>query len=311
MHLEFGSVLPKAGPYMKMKSERAILTAVLSTVRYPLLLVDSEGRIEAVSHAAADLLTVPSGSVRGRSVSEVAGSHGLLLHDTVASVVASGQSLTTELRSQSRKFDIVVEPLITETGKVPGATIHANERITPPSEEAGMPAGGDLLRLILDQMPHAVCWKDRHSRYLGGNRVFAEAVGLGSSDAVSGITDRDIMGPADAEAVRREDEQVLRTGESLVAIEQSLKLAVGGRIIEKLTMPLRSNSGEIMGILCIARDITEQKRAEERLLRDKGDPSGSGASPDKPPRQGRIGRKSDQLIVLGGRESQGEAAGGR
>ena len=101
---------------MDMRSERTFPATVLSTVRYPLILVDREGGIEAVSHAAADLLTVPSGSVRGRSVSEVAGSHGLLLHDTVASVVASGQSLATELRSQSRKFDIVVEPLITETG---------------------------------------------------------------------------------------------------------------------------------------------------------------------------------------------------
>ena len=39
---------------------------------------------------------------------------------------------------------------------------------------------------------------------------------------------------------------------------------------------------------------------------NKGDPSGSGASPDKPPRQGRTGRKSDRLIVLGGRESRGK-----
>ena len=161
-----------------------------------------------------------------------------------------------------------------ETGEVSGAVIHANEihvshRSTPPPEEAGLAAGGDPLWLILDQLPHAVYWKDRQSRYLGGNRVFAEVVGLGSSRAVPGITDYDIMAPSDAEAVRREDEQVLRTGESLVTTEQPLTLAIGGTIIEKLKMPLRSESGEIIGILCIARDITEQKRAEERLVTDK------------------------------------------
>ncbi len=197
---------------MAVQSGRAFLDAVLSTVRYPLVLVDSEGRIEAASHAAADLLTVPPGAIHGRSVSEVAGSHGLLLHDTVASVVASGRSLTTELRSQSRWFDVVVDPIVGETGEVSGAVIHANERSTPRPEEAGLAAGGDLLWLILDQMPHAVYWKDRHSRYLGGNRMFAEVVGLGSSHAVPGITDHDIMAPSDAEAVRREDEQVMRTG---------------------------------------------------------------------------------------------------
>ena len=89
-------------------------------------------------------------------------------------------------------------------------------------EEARLPAGGDPLWLILDQLPHAVYWKDRQSRYLGGNRVFAEVVGLGSSRAVPGITDYDIMAPSDAEVVRREDERVLRTGESLVTTEQPL-----------------------------------------------------------------------------------------
>src|SRR3954467_13380501 len=44
----------------------------------------------------------------------------------------------------------------------------------------------------------------------------------------------------------------------------------------------------------------------EGLDVNKGDPSGSGASPDKPPRRGRTGRKSDQLIVLGERESRGK-----
>ena len=57
--------------------------------------------------------------VRGRSIGEVAGSHGRLLHDAVASVVASGPSFTTELRSQGRWFDVVVDPIVGETGKCP------------------------------------------------------------------------------------------------------------------------------------------------------------------------------------------------
>src|SRR5688572_22223574 len=146
---------------MAVQSGRAFLDAVLSTIRYPLVLVDSEGRIEAASRAAADLLTVSSRVICGRSVSEVAGSHGLLLHDAVASVVASGRSLTTELRSHSRWFDVVVDPIVGQTGEVSGAVIHANERSTPRPEEARLPAGGDPLWLILDQLPHAVSWKDR------------------------------------------------------------------------------------------------------------------------------------------------------
>src|SRR5690349_1339569 len=254
---------------MDTRSEGTFPAAVLSTVRYPLILVDREGRIEAVSHAAADFLTASPEASRGSSIGEVTGSHGRLLHDAVASVVASGTSFTTQLRSQGRWFDVVVDPVAAETGSVSGAVIHASRRMTQPSEEAGLAADSNPLWLILDQLPHAVYWKDRQSRYLGGNRMFAEVVGLGSSRAVPGITDYDIMAPSDAEVVRREDERVLRTGETLVTTEQPLTLAIGGIIIEKLKMPLRSESGEIIGILCIARDITEQKRAEERLVTAK------------------------------------------
>jgi PAS domain-containing protein len=203
---------------------------VLSTVRYPLILVDREGRLEAASHAAASLFTVSPEALQGRSIGEVAGPHSHLLHDAVTSVITSGRLRTTELRSDSQTFDIVVEPIVAETGEVTGAAIHATERFTSPPEVSGIPAVSDPLWLVLNQLPHAVYWKDRHSRYLGGNRIFAEVVGLGSCDVVPGITDYDIMASSDAEAVRREDEQVLLTGECLATIEQSLKLTAGGTI---------------------------------------------------------------------------------
>src|SRR4051812_41565326 len=105
---------------MDMKSDRALLAAVLTTVRYPLILVDSQGRIEAASHAAADLLTISPAAICGSSIGEVTGSHGRLLHDAVASVVASGASFTTQLRSQGRWFDVVVDPVAGKTGNVSG-----------------------------------------------------------------------------------------------------------------------------------------------------------------------------------------------
>src|SRR3954471_13331460 len=97
---------------MAMKSERAFLASILNTVRYPLILVDREGRIEAVNHAADDLLGVSPGAICGKSVGEVAGHQGPVLNDAVTSVVASGGSQTIKLRSYSRWFGVTVEPIV-------------------------------------------------------------------------------------------------------------------------------------------------------------------------------------------------------
>ncbi|MGF7206498.1 PAS domain S-box-containing protein [Skermanella aerolata] len=253
-----------------MKRNGAFLGGVLKTVRYPLVLVDGKGRVEMASHAAADLLDVLPGAIRGMSIGEVAGSHGTLLHDAVTSALASGAPHTTELQIRGRSFDVMIEPVRTsDVDEATGAVIHVTQRSMLPLEGSAFGPAGDRLWLILNQLPHAVYWKDRHSRYLGGNRIFAEVVGLASFQAVPGITDYDIMEKSDAEAVRREDEHVMTTGKVLLSVEQPLRLANGGAVIEKLKVPLCSESGETIGILCVARDVTEQKRAEARLLSDK------------------------------------------
>ena len=75
-----------------MKRNGSFLGGVLKTVRYPLVLVDGKGRVEMASHAAADLLDVLPGAIRGMSIGEVTGSHGALLHDAVTLAVASVRS---------------------------------------------------------------------------------------------------------------------------------------------------------------------------------------------------------------------------
>ena len=64
--------------------------------------------------------------------------------------------------------------------------------------------GGEMgVRLVIDNIPQFVFWKDTRSVYLGCNRNFARAAGVGEPENIVGKTDFDL-------AWRREEAEFFR-----------------------------------------------------------------------------------------------------
>ena len=53
----------------------------------------------------------------------------------------------------------------------------------------------NMLMEIFNAIPQHVFWKDRESRYLGCNRLFAVAAGMGGPEDIVGKTDYDLPWP--------------------------------------------------------------------------------------------------------------------
>lgn len=118
---------------------------------------------------------------------------------------------------------------------------------------------------LLNTIPAMIYFKGRDHRYLLGNRIFAEAAGI-AIDEIVGKTDHDLFQPADAETYIADDEQVMASGEPHLGIEEQITEA-SGRVawLTVHKMPYRNDEGKIIGMVGIALDITERRRAEEEL----------------------------------------------
>ena len=121
----------------------------------------------------------------------------------------------------------------------------------------------------MDSSANAVFWKDRQSRYLGCNHVFAAFAGTEPDDLI-GKSDRDMPWADDAEFgadwFMDWDAHVAETGEPVVGIVERLRRAGGDlRWVETQKVPLRDLDGEVIGILGTFEDVTERRAAEERL----------------------------------------------
>jgi len=129
----------------------------------------------------------------------------------------------------------------------------------------------EFLRLIVDNIPQLVFWKDRNSVYLGCNRGFAEASGVESPDGVIGKTDYDLSWTReDADWYVECDRRIMESGEAELNIIETVRQA-DGKVIWSNTnkIPLRDKEGNIFGILGTSEDITERQEAEQLLQQQK------------------------------------------
>jgi PAS domain S-box-containing protein len=124
-----------------------------------------------------------------------------------------------------------------------------------------------VLRYIIENIPHAVFWKDRDLFFLGCNRLIAEVAGLGSPDEIVGKSDYDMpWSRGETEHYRRVDREVMERGEPVLDLEEAQTRPDGEtRVLLTSKVPLRDERGEVVGILGIFTDITRRKQLEDEL----------------------------------------------
>jgi PAS domain S-box-containing protein len=123
-----------------------------------------------------------------------------------------------------------------------------------------------FLHTIVENMPAIVSVKDaRQQRYILANRAFAELIEH-PRDGIIGKGVHDLFPKQQADAFFASDREVLRSRTLLDVGEQSINTAHDGtRFVRTKKMPILDGDGEPQYLLTVSEDITERKRAEERV----------------------------------------------
>ncbi|NES20717.1 MAG: PAS domain S-box protein [Symploca sp. SIO3E6] len=128
------------------------------------------------------------------------------------------------------------------------------------------------LRLILDNIPQQVFWKDRNLVFLGCNKNWAQAAEFESPEAVVGKTDYDLLPSKEiAQQYRDKDLRVMETNQAEHFIAPKEKLSEDGKKIwlDINKIPIHDPQGNVVGLLGVLEDITLRKEAEEALLMEQ------------------------------------------
>ena len=145
------------------------------------------------------------------------------------------------------------------------ARVDALERELKETREA-LAGERNMLRTLLDNLPDFIFLKDTQGRYIMSNAAHTRSLGLASPAEIEGKTVFDLFPKERAERFAADDNHVLTTGEPIINREEIRSAATQKqRWVLTTKLPLPGPDGQISGLVCISRDISEHKNLEEEL----------------------------------------------
>ena len=118
-------------------------------------------------------------------------------------------------------------------------------------------------RILLENLPQRVFFKDRDSAFVSVNERFAEDFDLRPEDIV-GKTDFDLAPAELAEKYRADDRRIMESRQPETLLQKNV--AQGReRTVEVVKAPVIDDEGRLIGLLGIFNDVTARVEAEEAL----------------------------------------------
>ncbi len=122
-------------------------------------------------------------------------------------------------------------------------------------------------RLLLENLPQRIFYKDRNSTYISCNENLARDLDIELVE-ITGKTDYDFYPKELADKYRADDKSIIESGQTKDVEEEYVR---NGRelIIHTLKTPVRNKKGDIIGILGIFWDITEKVALQMESIRNR------------------------------------------
>lgn len=123
-----------------------------------------------------------------------------------------------------------------------------------------------LYQSLVDVLPQRIYRTDCGGRLTFGNKAYLEELGI-SLEQCLGKTAYDFFPRELADKYTADDRYVIETGETFSTVEGHRVPATGEMLyVQVVKAPVRDPEGKIIGVEGIFWDITEQKKAEEKLF---------------------------------------------
>jgi len=239
---------------------------LLASTEVGTIFLDRQLRIRKFTPKAAETFRLVAHDV-GRTIDTFAHKleHPELLDD-LRRVLESGDVTERELRDESGKYFFLRILPYRARAAIAGAVITLIDMTGLKQAEDALFHERYLLNSLLTSIPDAIYFKDARGRFIRANQAMAARLGLEKPEDAAGKTALELPNQALAMELHREDETVLTTGEvQLYRLEKRERPDEVDEWDLATRLPLRDRTNQIVGVVAIFRDVSEQKRADAKI----------------------------------------------
>ena len=170
----------------------------------------------------------------------------------------------TGLRGTHRWIAASAVPLLDRNQEIIGSLSVARDRTQRREIEHALQESRSLLQLIIDSVPECVKVLDRDGNVLQMNKAGLGMLGAESFDQVHGACIYPFINEEYREAVQNMNQHALNDGASGRMVYTFRGLSGKDIWVDTHVSPLRNTDQEIIGVLGVTRDITEDRRLQEK-----------------------------------------------
>lgn len=256
---------------LAIQRERNFLRQVIDAAPGNIFVLDAAGELCLVNEAMARFHGTTVKEMEGRSILEyLKGPQDLTERlcgenrAVIAGKIVNSEGSFTDAGGRLHHLESVKSPVYEEDGSCDKLLVVSNDVTQRRQAEQALKQNQELLNSIISGTPDAIYVKDTAGKYLLVNNAAERIIGKQAAELL-GRSDREVFQREEVPAILREN-RVGHDPAEVELFEDTMTDAQGGRRTFLTTQgPLYDAQGNLTGSFGIARDVTEQKLAEEEF----------------------------------------------
>src|SRR5688572_16787841 len=258
---------------------QAYLAAIVESSDDAIISKNLDGIIQSANAAAGRLFGYTAGELIGRSVRILIPPDRQSEEDKILARIRRGERVdhfeTVRVAKDGRLIDIslTVSPVRDASGAIIGVSKVARDITERKQAAAALAAQREWFRVTLASIGDGIIASDPDGRVTYMNGI-AEGLTGWTSESAQGLPLADvfeIVNETTRQPVDNPAGLVIRTGRILGLANHTLLINRDGteRPILDSAAPILGESGNILGVVLVFRDVTEQRRAEEAIAEQR------------------------------------------